>query len=71
MIAPILGGIASWLETVLEVAVLGFNVLEWTSTESTTDTLQAFFVIVAYTAVLIAAAIWIFERRDVASAEEK
>ena len=69
VIAPILGGIASWLETVLEVGVLGFNVLEWTSTESTTDTLQAFFVILAYTAVLIAAAIWVFQRRDVAGAK--
>ena len=69
LIAPILGGIASWQEVVLEVALLGNNVLEWLSEASAADTLQAFLVILAYTAALIAAAIWIFQRRDVAGAK--
>ena len=69
LIAPILGGIASWLEDVLEVALLGNNVGEWLSEASAADTLQAFLVILAYTAALIAAAIWIFQRRDVAGAK--
>ena len=69
LIAPILGGIASWLENVLDVALLGNNVLEWLSTASTTDTLRAFFVMLAYTVVFVAAALWIFQRRDVAGAK--
>ena len=30
--------------------------------------LRAFFVILAYTAVLVAAAIWVFQRRDITGA---
>ena len=67
--APLLGGTADWLESVLDVALLGSNVSEWMSTANTTDTLRAFFVILAYTAVLVAAALWLFQRRDVAGAK--
>ena len=38
--APLIGGIAGWLENVLDVALLGSNVGEWMSTANTTDTLQ-------------------------------
>ena len=67
--APILGGIAEWLESVLDVALLDSNVGEWMNTANTTDTLRAFFVILVYTAVFVAAALWIFQRRDVAGAK--
>ena len=67
--APILGGIAEWLGNALEVALLGPNAQEWMSEANTTDTLRAFFVILAYTAVFVAAALWIFQRRDVAGAK--
>ena len=67
--APIIGGIADWLASVLDVALLGSNVGEWMSTANTTDTLRAFFVILAYTAVFVAASLWIFQRRDVAGAK--
>ena len=67
--APILGGIAEWLGNVLEVALLGSNVGEWMSTANATDALRAFFVILAYTVVFVAAALWIFQRRDVAGAK--
>ena len=67
--APLIGGIAGWLESVLDVALLGSNVGEWMSTANTTDTLRAFFVILAYTVVFVAAALWIFQRRDVAGAK--
>ena len=67
--APLLGGIADWLASVLDVALLGSNVGEWMSTANTTDTLRAFFVILAYTAVFVAAALWVFQRRDVAGAK--
>ena len=30
---------------------------------------RAFFVILAYTAVLVGAALWIFQRRDIAAAK--
>ena len=53
----------------MEVALLGSNVLKWLSEASTPDTLRAFFVILAYTMVFVAAAIWIFQRRDVAGAK--
>ena len=39
------------------------------STANTTDTLQAFFVILAYTAVFVAAAFWLFQRRDITGAK--
>ena len=67
--APILGGIAEWLGNALEVALLGSNVGEWMSTANATDALRAFFVILAYTVVFVAAALWIFQRRDVAGAK--
>ena len=67
--ALLIGGIADWLESVLDVALLGSNVGEWISTANTTDTLQAFFVILAYTVVFVAAALWLFQRRDVAGAK--
>ena len=67
--APLLGGIAEWLESVLDVALLGSNVGEWMNTVNTTDTLRAFFVMLAYTVVFVAAALWIFQRRDVAGAK--
>ena len=67
--APLIGGIAGWLESVLDVALLGSNVGEWMSTANTTDTLRAFFVILAYTVVFVAAALWIFQRRDVTGAK--
>ncbi len=82
ILAPVLSGVADWLEKVIEVAVLGQNVGEWISTASTTevqqalgtvvgqpDTLRAFFVVLAYTAVLVAASLWLFQRRDVAGAK--
>ena len=67
--APLLGAIAEWLESVLDVALLGSNVGEWMSAANTTDTLRAFFVILAYTVVFVAAALWLFQRRDVAGAK--
>ena len=36
--------------------------------ERTSDALQAFLVILVYTAVLLAAAFWLFMRRDIAGA---
>ena len=70
ILVPTLGRAADWLENALEVALLGQNTTESLSTASTTeaqqalrtvveqpDTLRAFFVILAYTAVLVAAAI--------------
>ena len=33
------------------------------------DTLRAFFVILAYTVVFVAAALWVFQHRDVAGAK--
>ena len=81
ILAPTLGGLADWLEKVLDIALLGENATEWMSTASTTeaqqalgtvveqpDTLRAFFVILAYTAVLVAATLWLFQRRDVTGA---
>ena len=65
----VLGGTSEWVANVLGAALLGSNVGEWTSAESTADTLRAFLVILAYTAVLVAAALWIFQRRDVAGAK--
>ncbi len=66
----------------MDVALLGGNASEWMSTASATeaqqalgtvvgqpDTLRAFFVLLAYTAVLVAAALWLFQRRDVAGAK--
>ncbi|MCE2462835.1 MAG: ABC transporter permease subunit [Dehalococcoidia bacterium] len=82
ILAPVLGGITDWLERIVDVALLGQNVEEWMSTASATeaqqtlgtvveqpDTLRAFFVVLAYTAALVAATLWIFHRRDVTGAK--
>ena len=74
-VLPPLLGLADWLENVGE-AILIQNVDDWLaggqSTASQTlagaaqpDTLQAFLVILAYTVVLFAATLWLFQRRDV------
>ena len=82
ILAPVLGGLASWLAKALDVALLTNNVSEWMSTGVRTeaqqalgtvveqpDTLRAFFVILVYTGVFGAAAFWLFQRRDVAGAK--
>ena len=70
VIAPILGGVVEWLENVLEVALLGPNTIEWMEVAGEQpDTLRAFFVILAYTVVFVAAALWVFQHRDVAGAK--
>jgi ABC-type transport system involved in multi-copper enzyme maturation permease subunit len=69
LIAPALAGIAVWLGNVLDVTLLGSNVSEWMSAAFPTDSARAFFVILAYTAVLLGAALWIFQRRDVPGAK--
>ena len=81
ILPPVLGGVADWLAKAMDVALLGENATEWMSTASATeaqqalgtvvgqpDTLRAFFVLLAYTAVLVAAALWLFQRRDVTGA---
>ena len=68
LIAPALAGIAGWLGNVLDVTLLGSNVSEWMSTAFPTDNARAFFVL-AYTAVLLGVALWIFQRRDVPGAK--
>ncbi len=82
ILAPILSGITDWLEKVVNVALLGQNAGEWLSASYQTeaqqalgqvvdqpDTLRAFFVVLAYTVALVAAALWVFQRRDVAGAK--
>ena len=82
ILAPVLGGLADWLAKALDIALLGKNATEWMSTASAAeaqqalgtvvgqpDTLRAFFILLAYTAVLVAAALWIFQRRDIAGAK--
>ena len=69
LIAPALGGIAGWLGNVLDVTLLGSNVSEWMNAAFPTDSARAFFVMLAYTAVLLGAALWIFQRRDVPGAK--
>ena len=82
ILAPLLGSIAGWLERLLEVALLGQNVGEWLTSGYVTeaqqslgvaadqpDTLRAFFVALAYTAALVAATVWLFQRRDVTGAK--
>ena len=77
----VLSGKADWLDKVMDVALLGQNASEWMSTASTTeaqqalgtvvgqpDTLRSFFILLAYTAVLVGAALWVFQRRDVTGA---
>ena len=81
ILAPVLGGLADWLAKALDIALLGKNATEWMSTASATeaqqalgtvvgqpDTIRAFFILLAYTAVLVAAALWVFQRRDVTGA---
>ena len=74
-VLPPLLGLADWLETVRD-ALLIQNVDDWmyqgqTAAAQTLEgavqpnTLQAFFVILAYTVVLIAVTLWVFQRRDV------
>ena len=78
----VLSGRADWLDTVMDIALLGKNATEWMSTASATeaqqalgtvvgqpDTIRAFFILLAYTAVLVAAAVWVFQRRDVTGAK--
>ena len=63
----------------MDVALLGSNANEWMRTAELSevqqalgsvaeqpDTLRAFLVLLAYTAVLAAAALWLFQRRDIA-----
>ena len=69
LIAPALGGIAGWLGNVLDATLLGSNVSQWMSAAFPTDSARAFFVMLAYTAVLLGAALWIFQRRDVPGAK--
>ena len=69
LIAPALAGIAGWLGNVLDVTLLGSNVSEWMNAAFPTDSARAFFVMLAYTAVLLGAALWIFQRRDVPGAK--
>ena len=82
VLVPVLGGLADWLENIMDVALLGPNAAEWLPAGPTTeiqramgvvaeqqdDTLRAFFVLLAYTAALIAASVWVFQRRDIAGA---
>ena len=69
LIAPALAGTAGWVENVLDVTLLGSNVSAWMSAAFPTDGARAFFVMLAYTAVLLGAALWIFQRRDVPGAK--
>ncbi len=55
-------------EKVLDVALLGPNTTECIGTVERPDTLRAFFLILVYTAVFVAAALRIIQRRDVAGA---
>ena len=72
-----------WFEGISE-ALLGTNVDKWMqvslveveissggvpSEQMTSDTLQAFFILLAYTAVLAAAAFVVFQRRDITGAK--
>ena len=73
LVFPALGAITDWLGTVVDVAALGTNVValmaagNGTSTEQS-DTVRAFFVLLAYIVVLTAAAMWLFQRRDISGA---
>ena len=46
ILAPVLGGLADWLEKVLDIALLGKNATEWMSTASTTEAQQALGTVV-------------------------
>ncbi len=80
ILAPILGGINDRVGDILEVALIGQNTSEWMGqniTDTTralgniepSDTVRAFFIILAYSVALIAAAVWIFMRRDIGGAK--
>ena len=59
---------ASGREDDLDVALLGPNTTECIGTVERPDTLRAFFLILVYTAVFVAVALRIIQRRDVAGA---
>ena len=78
--APILN-VTSWGQKIADF-LLGNNVNEWiasaavtlevngaSSTADQPDTLQAFWVISAYTVILCVAAFWVFVRRDITGAK--
>lgn len=78
-ILPLIFGVLSdRLGDVVQVALLSENTGEWLTTVTSSeaqkalgtaaeqpDTLRAFLVLAAYTAALVAAALWVFQRRDV------
>ena len=79
LVLPPLLGLSDWLENVSE-ALLSQNVGDWINQGETTaaralgsteqpDTVQAFFVILAYIVVLGVATFWLFLRRDVGGAK--
>ena len=72
-VLPPLLGITDWLEKV-RPALLNENVSGWMGSDTVgsgvpPDTLQAFFVILAYTVVLGAVTFWLFQRRDIGGAK--
>ena len=82
VLVPLLGNIADWLENAMDVALLGQNATEWMRTGyvqqaqqalgaavEQPDHLRAFLVILGYTAALVAGALWVFLREDVAGAK--
>ena len=79
LVLPPLLGLSDWLENVSE-ALLSQNVGDWINQGETTaaralgsaeqpDTVQAFFVMLAYIIVLGVATFWLFLRRDVSGAK--
>lgn len=78
MVVPPLLAISERLEGISE-GLLSSNVSKWMSLGQSEaevalkgaeqpDTTQAFFVILAYSAVMLAASLWLFQRRDVSGA---
>ena len=78
MVVPPLLAISEKLEGIRE-GLLSSNVSEWMSFGQTEaevalgsaeqpDTTQAFFVILAYSVVMVAVSLWIFQGRDVSGA---
>ncbi len=78
MVAPPLLAISEKLEGIRE-GLLSSNVSEWMAFGQTeaqvalrgseqTDTTQAFFVILAYSVVILVVSFWLFQRRDVSGA---
>ena len=68
IIVPLVGGMADWVQNVMDVAFLSPNTNEWLGVVEQPGTLRAFPGILAYTTLLVAAAIGVFQRRDVAGA---